>query len=314
MLPQQLQYSRMRFHELILDASKESFEDLFHRLMELAHPDFLSVRTHGNLGDIGADGLCTDCRKLYACYGPESPDPSGVKGKIESDLKKAIQKRSGQFDTFVFVHNDRRGIHPVVSGTLSDLAVSFPSIKMHPMGPRKMWNEAMRFDIHQMTDFLGENIPVNEVRYDMGLADVEPLLKHLADNRRRNPQEVEIEPPNRFKADYNQLSQDSKEILSEGRIYAPIIEAYYRNNIDTTERDETAESFKFYYQRCVEESNGDPDEVIWQMQAFIIGQGLPRRERRLMGDAVLAYFFDQCDIFEIPPRDWHPPQFEDVSP
>ena len=84
--------------------------------MELCHPDYVAVRTHGGIGDMGCDGLGLHDRTLYACYAPETVDVGKIRTKFRKDLTSAITQRPGQFDNFTFVHNDPRGgIHPVVS-------------------------------------------------------------------------------------------------------------------------------------------------------------------------------------------------------
>ncbi|WP_146102126.1 hypothetical protein [Nocardia nova] len=114
LLPQQRQYAQEKGQRLLETKSGNEFEDLFHRLMELRHDDYISVRTHGYIGDLGTDGLRTGPCRLYACYAPENFDVSEVRRKFRSDLSSAIMRRPNEFGTFVFVHNERRGgIHVV---------------------------------------------------------------------------------------------------------------------------------------------------------------------------------------------------------
>ncbi len=48
---EQRMYARLRFLDLMADLHGSAFEDFFHKLMCAGDPDFLDVRTHGNLGD-----------------------------------------------------------------------------------------------------------------------------------------------------------------------------------------------------------------------------------------------------------------------
>ncbi len=48
-----------------------AFEEFFHDVMSARFDGYLAVATHGNLGDLGADGLMLHERRLYACNGPE---------------------------------------------------------------------------------------------------------------------------------------------------------------------------------------------------------------------------------------------------
>jgi hypothetical protein len=287
------------------------FENLFHRLMELRHDDYMPIRTHGDIGDLGGDGLRTAYRKLYACYAPESLDVSKVRSKFLGDVKSAIYQRPEQFDTFVFVHNDQRnGIHPVLSGMLVEAGKTFSPIRFEQMGPRKLWHEAMRLDRSQMEDLLQESIPVEEVVYSIGMADIEPLLKHLASHREYDAEVASIPLPTTHKVVYNRLSRPAQKQLQQGRPYVHLVEQYYRQQLDIRERDEAAAGFQAYYRRTRDEYGDDPDEILFQMQRYVLGQKSARWHRADAANTVLAYFFDECDIFEVPPADWRPAGLE----
>lgn len=307
MLPHQMQYAHSKFRSMIETSSGNEFERFFHRLMELRHDDYVPIRTHGNIGDLGGDGLQTKSRKLYACYAPESFDVSEVRTKFHGDVASAIIHRPEQFDTFVFVHNDQRGgVHPVVSGILAGAGTTYPRIVFQQMGPQKLWFEAIYLDRPQMETLLGETIPVEHVVYGIGLADIEPLLKHLAEHRQRDAAVGSVPLPTTHKVDFNQLSRHARDLLQAGRPYGYLVDQYYRALLDLRERDEAAAGFRAYYLRMHDEHGDDSDEILWQMQSYVLGQALPRTDRYEAAKAVLAYFFDECDIFEVPPPGWQP--------
>ncbi|SFC69204.1 hypothetical protein SAMN05421773_10597 [Streptomyces aidingensis] len=286
--------------------------------MELRHDDYVPIRTAGSIGDLGGDGLRTSTRALYACYAPETFDVSSVRSKFLGDVESAVVQRPEQFDTFVFVHNDQRGgVHPVVSGLLMDAGRTFPRVVFQQMGPQKLWHEAMYLDRVRMERLLGETIPVERVVYRIGLAEIEPLLRHLAEKRRRAcASAVPVPLPTIHKVDFNELSEHAREVLQAGRPYAHLVEQYYRSLLDPQERDETAAGFRAYYARMRQEYGDDTDKILWQMQRYVLGQEAPRWDRDEAAKAVLAYFFDECDIFEVPPPGWRPerPEQEGAAP
>ncbi|MFG2370546.1 ABC-three component system protein [Streptomyces sp. NPDC048504] len=311
MLPHQRQYAHSKFRMMVAGSSGNEFEKFFHLLMELRHGDYVPIRTAGNIGDLGGDGLRTSSRTLYACYAPESFDVFSVKSKFHGDVESAIIQRPEQFDTFVFVHNDQRGgIHPVISGLLMEAGQRFPPIAFQQMGPQKLWNEAMYLDRLQMENLLGETIPVEQVVYSIGLAEIEPLLKHLSEARQRVP-DASVPLPTTYKVDFNGLSEQARAVLQAGRPYVYLVDQYYRELLDQMERDETAAGFQAYYGRMRHEYGDDTDEILWQMQRFVLGQEAPRWDRDEAAKAVLAYFFDECDIFEVPPPGWRPMHIAD---
>ncbi|WP_371644369.1 hypothetical protein OG974_23450 [Streptomyces sp. NBC_00597] len=292
---------------MIESSSGNEFEKLFHRLMELRHDDYVPIRTHGNIGDLGGDGLQTASRRLYACYAPESFEVSEVRKKFFGDVESAIVQRPEQFDTFVFVHNDQRGgIHPVVSGILTGAGQTYPRLVFQQMGPQKLWYEAVYLDRPRMEILLNEKIPVEQVVYSIGLADIEPLLRHLAEHRKRDAPVGSVPLPTTYKVDFNRLSDYARELLQAGRPYGYLVDQYYRDLLDLRERDEAAAGFRAYYLRMHHEHGDDSDEILWQMQRYVLGQEAPRWDRDDAAKAVLAYFFDECDIFEVPPPGWRP--------
>jgi hypothetical protein len=139
MVPAQRMYAELKFRQVMGGLYGDAFESFFHRLMELRHPGYVPVRTHGSLGDQGADGMSLHQRRLYACYGPQVLDATEVRKKFHGDLAKALQERRGQFDTFVFVHNDQRGgIHPEIVTLLARARDQHTSILFEQMGPQKL--------------------------------------------------------------------------------------------------------------------------------------------------------------------------------
>ncbi|MFF1615362.1 ABC-three component system protein [Amycolatopsis sp. NPDC058278] len=293
---------RRKLDELIENA----FERFFQNLMCARYADFIDVRTHGNIGDIGADGLSLHDGKLYACYAPGVPDAAEVRRKFRGDLSKAISKRAGQFGTFVFVHNDLRGVNPEVSVLLSQGRLDQPQLGFEQMGPQHLHRELCRLERDEIQELLGCEIPVSERVYRLGLEDLEPLLTHLITQRHRvvSPAPVPAVPPE--KLDYNRLCpEDQEEIISATR-YIPFVDEYYDLRRDPTERDEVAQGLNAYYQQ-IKATYPDPGDILWKLQEYIAGNARGRREQERAVMVILACFFQTCDIFEEPPANWRAP-------
>jgi hypothetical protein len=290
-----------------------AFERFFQNLMCARYPDFIDVRTHGKLGDIGADGLSLHEGKLYACYAPEVPDAVAVRGKFHDDLAKAIAKRGDQFDTFVFVHNDLRGVHPEISMLLSQARQAHPAMRFEQRGPQHLHRELCRLEREEIQELLGCEIPVSDRVYRIGLDDLAPLLTHLVTQRRQASSQAPAREVPPDKLDYNQLGpEDREEIISRMR-YTHLIDEYYQGRRDVTERDEVAQGFNAYYQQ-IKAVYDDPGDVLWKLQEYIAGNARGRREEERAVMVVLAYFFETCDIFEEPPTNWRAPVAQGAAP
>lgn len=51
---------------------------------------------------------------------------------------------------------------------------------------------------------------------------------------------------------------------------------------------------------------GRSEDVLWQLQMYVLGNAQPRPKVLRAAHVVLAHFFERCDIFEAPPAGWQP--------
>lgn len=151
-------------------------------------------------------------------------------------------------------------------------------------------------------------IPVREVVYGIGLDQIQPLLEHLRQERKLLSGAVSVAPPPATKLAYNALNDDYVDAIKAGFKLSHVIDEYYARVADLTEHDEVAAGFKAHYQQVRLENPGDPDAVMWEMGVYVLGNRHPTREMQLTADAVIAHFFERCDIFDRPPADWQPGQ------
>src|SRR5690606_13678806 len=166
-------FVKSMFRDRMAELYGDGFEDFFDRLMVARYPDCVEVRTHGNIGDLSADGLRLHSGRLYACYAPEVFDAQNaarVGAKFSRVLSRALTKRSGEFQTFVFVYNDPRGgVHPEVTRLLAQARRDHAPLTFAAMGPKRLLNDLFKLVWYQIEDILGSPIQVEEVAYGIGL-------------------------------------------------------------------------------------------------------------------------------------------------
>lgn len=292
------------------DLHGNAFQDFFQDMMTLCVPGFVDVRTHGNLGDRASDGLDLHDARLYACYAPETVDPVATIRKFRSDLAGAVKKRSGQFTTFVFVHNDVRGLHPELSVELAKARSAYPSISFEVMGFRHFRDMLGQQNSQDVEAVLKTQLPMQHT-IAVGLQEMEELLADLATKRISDAAQVPIETVSAHKLLYSDLTRDTQAELRNGMRYSAMISDYYQRRIDITERDEVAARFHTEYLDAV--GNGlDPEDVLLRMREFLAGNRASTAPRYRAQTAVLAYFFESCDIFENAPIGWVPETKETV--
>lgn len=76
---------------------------------------------------------------------------------------------------------------------------------------------------------------------------------------------------------------------------ADLIGKYFR--VQPERKDEIAESFRHRYDE-VRSDGLSPDEIFAQLQRHATGNGVSSPARQSAALAVLAFFFEECDIFE----------------
>jgi hypothetical protein len=299
-------FAYLKFQQLLTDLHGEPFEEFFHRLMGALHPDYVPVRTHGNLGDMGADGLLLFDRTLHACYAPETHDVSAFRSKLHSDLDKALAKRDGQFDTFAFVYNDARGgVHPQVSVVLSETQERIRPLRMAVRGKQWLWQEFMRLDRATAEDLLGCPIPIDERTYGIGLADLEPLLRQLRQRKETAEPLAEVPVVNQHKIEYNRLTDDVRETLVKALRHSYLVDEYYDGITRVDEHDLVARGFRIYFDQ-LRETTADAEELWLGLEQYVVGNARVTHRATWAAAVVIAHFFERCDVFDVPPSGWTP--------
>lgn len=302
MLSQQLLYAKVIFNQQFGELYGNGFQDFFQKLMQYRYATFLPVRPYGALGDQGSDGLCTNQDKLYACYGPQSPNEGETRRKFRSDLTSALSNRPAEFSTFVFVHNDRIGMHPQIASEIVDASRHHPALSFEQIGRIALWREFMRLDIVEAQDMLGQEIKVEQLVYGISLADLEPLLTHLARVRNRSDlAEPHTIPMN--KLEFNRLGDDIRDFLIHGMRFAKQVADYYEGSYDVLARDETAAAFRERYESLLGQTL-TPDEIFQDLFVYIAGNRALDAPSLTSAYTILSYYFQTCDIFEEPPPDF----------
>lgn len=286
----------------LAELSENAFEEFFHSLMSAAEPSYIPVRTAGPLGDVGADGLLLIGDKLYACYGPQVFDASRVIDKFWSDLNKAKFKRSGQFTTFVFAHNDLRGVHPTVSSEIVSAKQQNTHLNFEVLGLRQYRAILLKLSREDIEDVLGCPLPTGDRTFNVGVEDLTPLLDHLVGIRAvatLGP----VPPVSDLKMEFNQIEADLRSELIRALQSTYRVSQYYDQRRAVMERDEVAKAMTQEYLR-VKSEYSDPEEVVWQLENYILGNvSRPPRVRRA-AMVILAHFFETCDIFDEPAQEW----------
>jgi len=130
--------------------------------------------------------------------------------------------------------------------------------------------------------------------------EIKPLVEHLA-RQAPAPLDGDRTPVPPRKIEFNRLSEDTAFFLNHGKLRADTVREY----LDAASTDRmlaarVAGAFRAEYEK-LRDAGDKPDEIFRGLRVFAQGPfaQMPKTESAVF--AVLAYLFEECDIFERPP-------------
>lgn len=297
-------YYEVAFRNRYVESTGESFQDLFSTIMELRYPgDFVRVRPWGNAGDQKNDGYLRSQRKLFQCFGPKEKKPlTKWLRKIKDDFVGALPHWQEHFDEWILTHNDIDGLPPQVLKLLLDLSTEHKPVNAKHCGYAELLVEFKGLSLENRATLLGP-APGTEEMVEIRVQDVMRLLDHIA--LQPEPMTADVRPVPAAKLQYNQLSDAADTLLKAGMTRAEIVRKYLRGLADQTRYDRVAAAFRQRYQELRNEGRA-PDDILVMLQKFIAGSTVPTPARQAATLAILAFFFEACEIFERPPGEKSP--------
>lgn len=154
----------------------------------------------------------------------------------------------------------------------------------------------MTFDLtdEQLTELLGPPVTISDI-LGAEIKDIAPLLKAVEDALPAPLAEVTPVPVD--KLERNAFSDWSTELLRQGRRRSPAVGAYF-SSLKTRPmfRDDLGARFTTKY-LGLRDDGLTPDEILGALLEWMAG---PSPHPKAYGAAftVIAYFLDQCDIYE----------------
>jgi hypothetical protein len=293
-------YYELAFRLRYVESTGDSFQDFFSTLMELRYPgDFVRVRPWGNVGDRKNDGYLRSKRKLFQCFAPRELTLAKSLKKIKEDFNAALPYWELYFDEWIFTHNDAKGIAPDVLRLLLDLSAQHAPLVAAHWGYTDFLIEFKALSASDVVSLLGPAPEMKDI-VDVRVRDVKLLLDHIA--LQPEPLTADVRPVPPAKLQYNQLSGAAATLLTTGMTRAEIVKKYLRGLSDPTRHDRISRAFQLRYQDL--KSDGlPPDDILVGLQKFVAGDHVSNPSQQAATLAILAYFFEACEIFERPPSE-----------
>ena len=297
---------QLKFKNRFIEAHGSGFEQLVRDILELRFPDdFIPVMPAGSDGDWKCDGFLKSQRRLLQVHGPKRFDKRHLLNKIERDYEGAVQHWPGDFDVWTLVHNSRDGLPPYAIAKLNELSISSVNpYTCEQWGYPKLRQLAFDLNNEQLTDLLGPAVTRQQV-LSVELGDIIPLLRSI---EAAQPASWDrIRPVSSDKLDRNHLSEDAESFLLVGMRRADAVAAYFTGQtMRPMLRDDIAARFSQKY-RSLKEAELDPDRILFALVNWLTASD-QQPKASAAAFAVIAYFFEQCDIYDDPSTE----QYADV--
>lgn len=292
----QCAYYEQRFEITFLRSKGNSFQELFEKLMGLAHKaDFMPCRPWGKKGDKKNDGFLKSERRLFQVYAPNEMTESEAKKKIREDFEGAKVHWGTHFDKWVFVHNADAGLPPHVQQLLLDLEKENPGITLEPWSLEELRSVFRKVAPEDLETWLGV-APNEKTKAALGFGDLQVVLESIAS--RPLPSDVPVRDVPKGKIEANALSESVATLLKAGMAKAPLVEGFFNQWHDPSLSDRIASGFRLKYETLRDDRT--PNEVFHELQEWAGGAQQQSPEHQLAVLTVLAYYFERCDIFEEP--------------
>lgn len=273
-----------------------AFQDLFADIMEKRYPDgdFIRVRPWGSSGDRKNDGYLKSQRTLFQVYAPNEMKEAKALEKIDEDFNGALPHWQKHFDAWVFVHNSREGLGPGITKRLLDLDSEHDQITIKAWGFNDLRHEFFGLADEDIRVILGP-APTGRDFLELGFEDLKPVLDAI--KRQSAPPLPDIRRVPREKVEINRLSEDTESLINLGRRKSSLVKKFLQQYPDPKYGDEIVEAFRAKYEE-LKNSGLDPDRIFLELQVFAGGELTQETKHQAAVLAVLAYLFEECDIFE----------------
>jgi hypothetical protein len=296
-------YQRYNFELQFRNKFSDAFQEWFTDIARLMHPngDIQSPRL--TQGDGKIDVYVINEQLVYQCYGPQSWKPGEASSKIRTDFRGAYEYLNGHLKKWVFVHNHVTGqLDKNCLQALCDIKAeceqSNNSVTILAWGIEELWES-----VESMVPFAslqGKFGEANPISFDF--TTIEGLLNSL-EHSELSYDTIPVSQPFQDKLEFNNLARAYQSEIKAGRMGISEINKYFSlfSERDPEFPEKMAQHFRDKYAR-IKQQGLSPDIIYDKLRLEAGWQRDPNAKREMATRAILAYFFDSCDIFENPPQ------------
>ena len=283
----------------------DAFQDFFSLVMGQLHgDDFVRVRPFGKLGDKGCDGYLNSSGGLFQCYGAlngETKQVARLIKKITDDFDTAASKLTAIMREWHLVHNLVDGMPTEAITTLKTLETANLKIKFGIIGLEGFAERVFQLTAFQIASLLGPAASQDDAK-NLDIATLRKLVYALAvEADAAQFEAVDLRPVPVDKLIYNQLPKHWISLISGGWTNAPVVASYFERHPDPLTGDKVATLFNAKY-AYFKAQHLPPGDIMLALYELITGIGSVLPQQQVAAQALLAFLFENCDIFERKPE------------
>nr|WP_315170470.1 ABC-three component system protein [uncultured Flavobacterium sp.] len=291
-----------RFYE----TDKQSYEDLFTKIMQNQDSNFKQIKPQGSLGDGKCDGFNIKTGEYYQVYAPEelTGNEATLLSKMDASISGLLDfwKEKG-FDVKKFnyvVKDNYRNVYALIYTNAEVIAKKY-NIKCEVMTCKDVEDIFMGLNDEDIFDVIGGIIPdplnIENVEYDILNEVIGFLLKSEVPKISEN---IPSQPDFDEKIVFNSLSKITSDFLNAGQRQSFVIKDYFELNSKFL-KEELRQIFNNIYREAlleIPDSETKNDEIF----QYILDKSSPRNNFACYNAVyiLMAYYFEYCDIFETP--------------
>jgi hypothetical protein len=301
MTPEQRYWWRIALELKLRKSSGDAFQDFFSIVMAKVHgSDFVRLRAFGLLGDKGCDGYLQSVGHVYQCYGAINGDSGKVGyliGKMTADFSKALVGVPKIMKEWHMVHNLVDGLPIEAVLKLKELTAANLGHGFGFIGMEGFEERIFALELGKIEDLLGV-VATSQDAQNMQAAELRNLVANVAQAADEVPFDVTaIRPVPSNKLEFNKLPGHWRSLIANGWQNAHLVDQYLARHHDPLIGERIAQALRVRYQ-YLKAQTLSPSAIMSSLYELVTGIGAVTPARQVAAQALLAFLFESCDIFE----------------
>jgi hypothetical protein len=274
------------------------FQSFFEDIMEKVDPTFVRVKPSGAEGDWKCDGWLPKPGICFQVYAPQALTDAKTVAKIEADFTGARARWGDDLNIWIFVWSaEASGLPPAVLDVLNRLDRENEDIEVDRWGPEALWTRVKELSEEDRTGLLGVVPGLGDV-ISTTEHEVQALLTYLSEQPIPDIDEDLGHLGLKDKMDRNAFDDSVRLLIKASFPVITTVDHYVSNHPDTRFSQRVAVSLADRYAQLSGELDGDSNAIFAGLVKGTVGEAPPQSREYWAAVAIVAHYFELCDIFE----------------